>query len=161
MYYENHHITPRHALKHKDRSFIDRPDNIVRLPHHEHIKAHKWLYLLLQDQSSRCAYNGMKYGTMKHDSTGITGRKDSKKVRIKKSKVRMGMKFTKEHCNNISKSKTGIKSPVAKLWFIHGALFYSAYEAGDFYGVSAQTIKRWCDPKSKYHLPLCYSYTRG
>lgn len=46
-----HHITPRCLLKHREKEFVDRPENIVELTFKQHVKAHKWLAMLTQDET--------------------------------------------------------------------------------------------------------------
>lgn len=59
---QKHPITPRCLLKHKDKEFVNRPENLVDLTHREHLKAHQWLAMLTNDQLCWFAYLGMKSG---------------------------------------------------------------------------------------------------
>lgn len=89
MKLQKHHITPRCLLKHKDKSFIDRPDNLVMLTYEQHIKAHKWLYMLLGSSLMESAYMSMKHGKFIN-------------------KGGYSNPFSQEHKDNMSKVKKGI-----------------------------------------------------
>ena len=90
--YYNHHITPRCLLKHKPKSFVDSPENLVRVTLEQHIALHKWLFILTGHQGLECAYISMKTGKFYFDSTGIS-LTDAQKQKISKS--HKGKQFSK------------------------------------------------------------------
>ena len=67
-----------------------------------------------------------------------------------------GYKHTKESKHNMINSHRGKIHPFSKKCFINEHLFYSLSEAGRFFDVNRETIKRWCNPITKYHIPHCY-----
>ena len=87
---ENHHITPRCLLKHKDDSFVDREDNRKKLPHHQHGKAHQWLFMLLGDACGigilQSYYTMVKW----HVYYDMTGFKQSEETKRKRSETNKG-----------------------------------------------------------------------
>lgn len=68
-----------------------------------------------------------------------------------------GIQQSKETRHKRSISNSGKNNYKSKIWIIHGKLFYSVSEASLFFSVGKTTIQRWCNPRSKYHIPLCYS----
>lgn len=111
-------------MKHKSKEFVDRPDNIAYLTLEEHIKAHKWLFMLLQDESSEFAYNAMMngkfvfgghdVGVFAGDKNPMYGRKhtdDAKEkqrlARLGKSPTNKGIPMTSEQREKISLSLIG------------------------------------------------------
>jgi hypothetical protein len=76
--YENHHITPRCFLRHKPKEFINRPENIIRITHKQHIAVHKWLAMLTQDYRMYRAWIAMDTGKFSFDQTDLHHSSQSK-----------------------------------------------------------------------------------
>jgi len=162
--YHNHHITPKCLLKHKSKEFVDHPSNLVRVKYKHHIALHKWLFMLTGDAGCESAWISMKTGNWYYDSTGII-LSEEHKINIGKSlKGKMkGDKHpnwgksipekTKAIWRKNRKGKfTGKDHHSSKLWFIHGKLFYSSYDAGRYINVHSCSIRRWCNN----NIPHCY-----
>ena len=85
--YQTHHITPRCLLKHKPKSFVDRPGNLVRVEYKYHIALHKWLYMLTGSRNCERAYYSMKNGNfcMSGKDNPFYGKQHTKETKIKMS----------------------------------------------------------------------------
>lgn len=105
---EKHHITPRCLLKHKDKSFINRKYNMVRLPRREHDKAHQWLFMLLGDACGTGiphAYYAMVLNKWYSDSR--RGKPLTKKTKKKISEAHKGKKASEESRKKMSEAHKG------------------------------------------------------
>lgn len=81
-----HHITPRCMLKHKPKSFVNDPRNLATLnTFEEHLKAHKWLFMLTGDEGCERAYR-----LMKSEKCDFSGGKHTQKTRQKMSRCNTG-----------------------------------------------------------------------
>jgi len=162
--YHNHHITPKCLLKHKSKEFVDHPSNIIRVELRHHITLHKWLFMLTGDAGCESAYYGLltgKFTLIKH--TTQTKQKISKANKgrsrpdIKgKNHFFYGKSHTKEQLKQNRIKHLGKNNTCHKKWTVNGKIFYSLNEASIFFNVHSSTIRRWCLPESKYHIPLCY-----
>lgn len=105
---------------------------------------------------------------MKGSNNPMFGKKFSDSHIKKLSESHKGSKHTIEHRRRISIAnkgkdhhnfgKKGKLSSISKKWVINGKMFYSLTETKSFFGVGDATIGRWCNPKSRYHIPLCYKF---
>ena len=93
--------------------------------------------------------------TKKIQSLSATGRKHSNNNCIKISNSHKGKIFSENHKHKLSESKIGKNNPNSKKWVLFGKLFYSSYEAGNYFNVSDSTIRMWCN---KSYIPLCYYF---
>ena len=123
-------------LKHKDKSFIDDPRNLVNIKYKYHVAVHKWLFILTGHAGCEYAWNLMKTGKCCLDTCGNKN----------------GM-YGKKHSEETKRKISGKNNSKSKLWYIYGKLFYSSYEAGRYLNVSYTTIQNWC----KLNIPFCYT----
>lgn len=186
MKLQKHHITPKCLLKHKDKSFVDRPENIVMLPYEQHVKAHKWLAMLTNEPGCWLAYEVMISGkfstngwkpskdTLMKMKKSQLGRKHSNETKEKIRSAHKGMTYSDYTKEKISILKTGNKNMLGKkhseetllkfrnkrrkrLWHIKERIFNSSQEAAEFFNVHQGTISNWCNPKSSNKKQDCYS----
>ena len=136
---ENHHITPKCMLKHKDKSFIDDSRNLVRIEYKYHIAAHKWLFMLTGHQGCEHAWIVMKTGKFNRNTM-------------------ICPKLSKDHRRKISENrKMREKQPNIKKLFINDLLFNSSREEAEYFDVHHKTIEYWCKNPDKLQ---CYNERR-
>lgn len=160
-----HHITPKCELKHKDKSFVDDPKNLIELEYKYHVAVHKWLFMLLGTRGTEYAWNMMNNvshipywegKTLNEDHRNnirksLTGNILPKEVRSKISNKLKGIKRSKYTRGKLSKSITGRNHCNSKLWYIHGKLFYSTRVAANKLKMSRSTIRKICNDQSIPH----------
>lgn len=86
----------------------------------------------------------------------MKGRTWSEVSKKKLSASRTGIKFSDEHCLNISASKTGENSPVAKMVLnTETGIFYDTIaEAGLAHGIDHRTLSRYLNGTRRNKTPL-------
>ena len=98
-------------MKHKPKSFVDDPKNLVDLKYEYHIAAHKWLFMLTGDSGCECAWVVMRTGKFKRDNSGknnpMYGRKHTEEELLKMSESQKGRIIPEEQRKNMSLAKKG------------------------------------------------------
>lgn len=120
----------------------------------------------IHDEANKKAGRGTDHNRLanyvKENGTWCKGKKLSKETREKMSKVRIGMKFTEEHCKNISLAKQGTKHTKEWLdWFRNESVnFLIRTEFGRKYyehtGLRMKDDKNNYDKERRFYLKFGY-----